>query len=122
MHKISIFLFIFFLFNFTVCSDSNQLLRLHPDESKLELPSEAFYSRVLPKLKGKKALLVTNPSGIGINPDRIKKEFEKSGVNLSQLIGLEHGFFGLEEEFNKSPVTLDTTFQSSHLPYIQTFH
>jgi uncharacterized protein YbbC (DUF1343 family) len=110
MHKISIFLFIFFLFNFTVCSDSNQLLRLHPDESKLELPSEAFYSRVLPKLKGKKALLVTNPSGIGINPDRIKKEFEKSGVNLSQLIGLEHGFFGLEEEFNKSPVTLDTTF------------
>jgi uncharacterized protein YbbC (DUF1343 family) len=31
-------------------------------------------------------------------------------VNLAQLIGLEHGFFGLEEEFNKSPVTLDTTF------------
>jgi uncharacterized protein YbbC (DUF1343 family) len=110
MHKISFFTFIFFLFNFTVCSDGNQLIRLHPDESKLEFPSEVFYSQVLPKFKGKKALLVTNPSGIGINPDRIKKEFEKNGVNLAQLIGLEHGFFGLEEEFNKSPVTLDTTF------------
>jgi uncharacterized protein YbbC (DUF1343 family) len=101
---------LFGFFTFPLCSESKLQIRLHPDDSKIIPSSDVFYSRVLPGLKGKKTLLVTNPSGIGINPNRIKSEFSKQGVILSQLIGLEHGFFGLEEEFNKSPVTLDSTF------------
>lgn len=70
----------------------------------------AFYSEVLPKWKGKKVMLVTNPSGIGISPERILSEFSANQVTISHLIGLEHGFFGLEEEFSKSPVTIDPNF------------
>lgn len=56
-------------------------------------------------------MLATNPSGIGTNPTRIKDEFEKHNIKLEHLIGLEHGFLGLEEDFSQTPVTMDSTFQ-----------
>ncbi|WP_109019254.1 exo-beta-N-acetylmuramidase NamZ family protein [Leptospira kobayashii] len=84
--------------------------RVHPQDSKLIPSSEIFYSSILPTLSGKKVMLVTNPSGIGNNPGKIIREFEKNQVILEHLIGLEHGFLGLEEEFSQTPVTMDTTF------------
>lgn len=56
-------------------------------------------------------MLVTNPSGIGIHPKRILREFDKNSVTISHLMGLEHGFLGLEEELSKTPVSSDRTFQ-----------
>nr|WP_246052129.1 DUF1343 domain-containing protein [Leptospira idonii] len=79
-------------------------------DSKLTPSSEVFYNEILPTLSGKKIMLVTNPSGIGNNPARIIREFDKYKVTLEHLIGLEHGFLGLEEEFSQTPVTMDTTF------------
>ncbi len=55
-------------------------------------------------------MLVTNPSGIGRRPERIQKEFAGNEVTIEHLIGLEHGFLGLEEEFSQTPVTIDATF------------
>jgi uncharacterized protein YbbC (DUF1343 family) len=55
--------------------------------------------------------LVTNPSGIGINPKKIQKKFKEHNVTIQSLIGLEHGFLGLEEDFSDASVTVDTTFQ-----------
>ncbi|GBF48718.1 hypothetical protein LPTSP4_02180 [Leptospira ryugenii] len=72
--------------------------------------SEAFFSEVLPKLSGKKVMLVTNPSGIGNQPLRLAQEFKKHQIKLEHLIGLEHGFLGLEEEFSQTPVTVDPIF------------
>lgn len=56
-------------------------------------------------------MLATNPSGIGTNPKKIINSFETHKVTLEHLIGLEHGFLGLEEEFSQTPVTMDSTFQ-----------
>ncbi|MCE9500242.1 MAG: DUF1343 domain-containing protein [Leptospira sp.] len=55
-------------------------------------------------------LLVTNPSGIGVNPENLKAEFRKNGAKITTLIGLEHGFLGLDEDFSNSPVTIDPIF------------
>lgn len=55
-------------------------------------------------------MLVTNPSGVGGRPERIQREFASNGVSIEHLIGLEHGFLGLEEEFSQTPVTMDSTF------------
>lgn len=110
MKKSFICILLYFQFFTAVCSQPTGNLRLHPSESNLVQPEEVFYSRVLPSLKNKKVMLVTNPSGIGIHPEKIKREFANHMVTISHLIGLEHGFLGLEEEFSKSPVTLDTSF------------
>lgn len=45
-----------------------------------------------------------------MHPNRIQREFNKNQVNISHLIGLEHGFLGLEEEFTKRPVTHEKLF------------
>ncbi|MCC5813879.1 MAG: DUF1343 domain-containing protein [Leptospira sp.] len=111
MKRSFIYFSLLLLLTSTVCTQSSQNLRLHPGDSKIGNPAEVFYSRVLPSLKGKKVMLVTNPSGIGIDPDRIKKEFKEHNVTISHLIALEHGFLGLEEEFSKTPVSTDPTFQ-----------
>ncbi|EQA37116.1 PF07075 family protein [Leptospira inadai serovar Lyme str. 10] len=101
---------IFFL---TISSDSctEASPRRHISNSKI-IPAEvAFYEEVLPSLSGKTVILVTNPSGIGRYPERILREFKEKKVKIKHLIGLEHGFLGLEEDFSKSPVTMDETFQ-----------
>ncbi|TGK13914.1 DUF1343 domain-containing protein [Leptospira fletcheri] len=103
-------LIIFFL---TITSDScaEASSRRHISNSKI-IPSEvAFYEEILPSLAGKTVILVTNPSGIGKYPERILREFKEKKVKIKHLIGLEHGFLGLEEDFSKSPVTVDETFQ-----------
>jgi uncharacterized protein YbbC (DUF1343 family) len=101
----------FLLFILAACQGNTvPQYRIHPSDSKITPSSEIFYSEILPKLSGKKIMLVTNPSGIGNNPSRIISEFEKNQVRLEHLIGLEHGFLGLEEEFSQTPVTMDTTF------------
>ncbi len=84
--------------------------RVHPLDSKVVQASETFYADVLPKLSGKRIMLVTNPSGIGNQPNKIITEFAKYNVKLEHLIGLEHGFLGLDEEFSQTPVTMDLTF------------
>ncbi|MDV6234927.1 DUF1343 domain-containing protein [Leptospira ellisii] len=102
-------LVIFFLFLPSVaCAEKS--FRKHIADAKL-VPSEVeFYSGVLPGLSGKNVILITNPSGIGRSPERIIKEFKKNDVKIKHLIGLEHGFLGLEEDFSKSPVTVDEFF------------
>ncbi|MDF3819218.1 DUF1343 domain-containing protein [Leptospira sp. 96542] len=84
--------------------------RVHPLDSKIKLSSEIFFENVLPTVAGKKVMLVTNPSGIGNNPDKIIQKFSEHKIRLEHLIGLEHGFLGLEEEFSQTPVTTDSTF------------
>ncbi|MCB1140751.1 MAG: DUF1343 domain-containing protein [Leptospiraceae bacterium] len=106
------FLFYIILF-FVSCKsriESETLERIHPRNSKLIQSSVAFYKEVLPGLKGKKVMLVTNPSGIGQNPKRIQNEFNKNHVKIVSLLGLEHGFLGLEEDFSNQPVTVDKIF------------
>ncbi|WP_000935308.1 exo-beta-N-acetylmuramidase NamZ domain-containing protein, partial [Leptospira interrogans] len=100
---------IFFLFLPSVaCAEKS--FRKHIADSKL-IPSEIeFYSNILPGLSGKNVILITNPSGIGRSPERILREFKKHDVKIKHLIGLEHGFLGLEEDFSKSPVTVDEFF------------
>ncbi|MCW7500861.1 DUF1343 domain-containing protein [Leptospira sp. 2 VSF19] len=61
-------------------------------------------------MAGKKLMLATNPSGIGTSPKKIISSLEKYKITLEHLIGLEHGFLGLEEEFSQTPVTMDSTF------------
>ncbi|WCL50493.1 exo-beta-N-acetylmuramidase NamZ family protein [Leptospira sp. GIMC2001] len=110
MTKNFFLLYTYLFLTLSVCSQSDESVRIHPIDSKIVNPEEVFYSRILPSLKGKKVMLVTNPSGIGINPEKIRKEFNSNNVTISHLIGLEHGFLGIEEEFSKSPVTIDSIF------------
>ncbi len=85
-------------------------IRVHPKDSEVKPSYRKFYDVILPSLNGKKILLVTNPSGIGNNPEFLKSEFKKNGVKITHLIGLEHGFLGLEEDFSQTPVTIDPLF------------
>ncbi|PJZ68418.1 hypothetical protein CH373_16100 [Leptospira perolatii] len=102
--------FIFFL---TILSDSctEASPRRHISDSKIVSSESIFYSEILPSLSGKTVVLVTNPSGIGRYPEKILREFKANKVKIKHLIGLEHGFLGLEEDFSKTPVTVDSTFQ-----------
>lgn len=84
--------------------------RLHPADAKVLPSQDLFYEKILPQLAGKKAMLATNPSGIGMNPKKIQTSFANYNIRLEHLIGLEHGFLGLEEEFSQTPVTMDSTF------------
>lgn len=98
----------FLLFPSIACAEKS--FRTHISDSKY-VPSEIeFYTNVLPGLSGKNVILITNPSGIGRSPERILREFKKHNVKIKHLIGLEHGFLGLEEDFSKSPVTVDEFF------------
>ncbi|TGM98685.1 exo-beta-N-acetylmuramidase NamZ family protein [Leptospira dzoumogneensis] len=109
-NKKNLTLLIFFL---TISSGScvEASSRSHISKSKI-IPAEvSFYDQILPSLAGKSVVLVTNPSGIGRHPEKILKEFKDKKVKIKHLIGLEHGFLGLEEDFSKSPVTMDETFQ-----------
>lgn len=90
--------------------DSEPLIRKHPSQSNIKLSHIKFFQEVLPTLSKKKVILVTNPSGIGNNPEKLINKFKELNVQLISLIGLEHGFFGLEEDFSSSPVTHDSTF------------
>ena len=107
-----VFIFLFLLFN---CGSN-----LKVQENKLPtskqypsvIPSEVeFYTQILEKYKNKKVILITNPSGIGNNIEKLKQEFKKNKVTIKYLIGLEHGFLGLEENFNLLPLTIDPTMK-----------
>ena len=87
------------------------ITKIHPSRSKVVLSKEIFYQKILPTLKNKKLMLVTNPSGIGVEPETILSEFQKYSVEIVNLLGLEHGFLGLEEDFGQSPVTIDPLFK-----------
>lgn len=88
----------------------DSMIRVHPSKSEIQPSSVKFYKEILPSLSGKKILLVTNPSGIGVNPERLIQKFTEYDIRLQYLIGLEHGFLGLDEDFSSTPVTIDTTF------------
>ncbi|MDX1957108.1 MAG: DUF1343 domain-containing protein [Leptospiraceae bacterium] len=91
--------------------DSEAILKAHPRETKIIESIDTFYKSYITKLKGKRVLLVTNPSGIGNNPERLIQSFKDNDIEIKSLLGLEHGFLGLEEDFSNSPVTLDPTFK-----------
>ncbi|MBK8394228.1 MAG: DUF1343 domain-containing protein [Leptospiraceae bacterium] len=91
-------------------SENEGIIRIHPDVSDVKPSSHRFYKEVLPSLSKKKVLLVTNPSGIGINPEKIIQKFAQYEIRLQYLVGLEHGFLGLDEDFSSTPVTIDSTF------------
>ncbi|MCW7493070.1 DUF1343 domain-containing protein [Leptospira sp. 2 VSF16] len=76
----------------------------------MRISQDIFYEKILPTMAGKKLMLATNPSGIGTSPKKIISSLEKYKITLEHLIGLEHGFLGLEEEFSQTPVTMDSTF------------
>jgi len=90
--------------------ESEPILRKHPSTSNIKLSHYKFFQDILPTLSKRKVVLVTNPSGIGNNPEKIISKFKEFNIELVSLIGLEHGFFGLEEDFSNSPVTHDGTF------------
>ena len=106
---------LFFIIFFTISChttpiESEPILRKHPAKSSI-IPSEVmFYREILPTLSGKKVILITNPSGIGNHPEKLINKFKEHNVKLTSLIGLEHGFLGLEEDFSNSPVTHDNIF------------
>ncbi len=91
-------------------SSGDSLIRKIPSTVEAIPSSQKFYNEVLPKLSGKKALLITNPSGIGSNPEKLIRLFKEKNVRIQYLLGLEHGFLGLEEDFTSTPVTIDPIF------------
>jgi uncharacterized protein YbbC (DUF1343 family) len=105
-------LFVFLVLSVFFCKDnldSQDLLRTHPKQG-IVVPSHIeFYHSVLPTLKGKQAILITNPSGIGNNPEELVSKFAINQVTIQSLIGLEHGFLGLEEDFSNKSKSLDPT-------------
>ncbi|HMV46036.1 MAG TPA: DUF1343 domain-containing protein, partial [Leptospiraceae bacterium] len=109
MHRLIISILISFVF-FCRPSTHDTLIRLHPSKSEIIPSSVKFFRDVLPSLSGKRVLLVTNPSGIGVNPEKLMQKFSELDIRLQYLIGLEHGFLGLDEDFSSTPVTIDTTF------------
>lgn len=92
---------------FSLNADS---LKVHPLNSQIQPSEKEFFENILPKLKNKKIILVTNPSGIGRSPENILRKLKEYQIHLQSLIGLEHGFLGLEEDFSKSAVSEDKTF------------
>lgn len=62
---------------------------------------KVFWEKYLPRLRNKKVWLVTNPSGIGARPVRLRHRFRQNGVNLLGYLALEHGVLGVEEDFQK---------------------
>lgn len=102
----------FFIFGLIACKSSNHdaIIRKHPAQSELKQSSVKFFQDVLPTLAKKKILLVTNPSGIGNNPEKLIQKFSEYEIRLQYLVGLEHGFLGLDEDFSSTPVTIDSTF------------
>lgn len=113
MFKKNLFPILILLLFISFCSlQPDTKIRVHPQESDVKPSYFKFYEAVLPTLNGKKILLVTNPSGIGNNPEFLKSEFKKNGAKITHLIGLEHGFLGLEEDFSQTPVTIDTLFNA----------
>lgn len=105
-------LVLFFLIGLMACRSSNDesIIRKHPSAIDIKPSSVKFFKEVLPNLAKKKILLVTNPSGIGNNPERLMQTFSENEIRLQYLIGLEHGFLGLDEDFSSTPVTIDSTF------------
>ncbi len=108
--KHTLLIILFSLGCHTKSIESEPILRKHPSQSNIKLSHMKFYQEILPALSKKKVILVTNPSGIGSNPDKLIAKFKENNVQIVSLIGLEHGFFGLEEDFSNSPVTHDSTF------------
>jgi uncharacterized protein YbbC (DUF1343 family) len=105
------FRFSFFFLALACQGNTVPQFRVHPANSKITTSQDTFYEKILPGLSGKKLMLATNPSGIGTNPTKISQMLEKHNIKLEHLIGLEHGFLGLEEDFSQTPVTMDSTFQ-----------
>ena len=106
---------IFFLIILTVILNcktviDESLIRVHPTITNIKPSSIKFFKDVLPTLSKKKILLVTNPSGIGNNPEKLIRKFSEYEIKLQYLVGLEHGFLGLDEDFSSTPVTIDSTF------------
>ncbi len=103
----------FFIFSliFLHCKSSlESLIRKEPSLVEVKPSSVKFYETILPSLAKKNILLVTNPSGIGSNPEKLMKQFKEKDVRIKYLLGLEHGFLGLEEDFISTPVTIDPIF------------
>lgn len=101
----------FILLIFLQCKSSLEpLLRKEPSLVEIKPSSVKFFNEVLPSLRKKNVLLVTNPSGIGSNPEKLMKQFKEKEVKIKYLLGLEHGFLGLEEDFISTPVTIDSIF------------
>ncbi|MEM7181841.1 MAG: DUF1343 domain-containing protein [Spirochaetota bacterium] len=84
--------------------------RLHPAQRKVRLSTEEFYRSELQNLRGKKVLLVSNPSGIGRNPEKLQKQFAKYDVTITAILGMEHGFLGLKEDFSRKKISRDAIF------------
>ena len=117
MKKKAILLFsLFFVFYWFSCSLTNKgyknfIVRKHPLGTNIIPAATTFYKDVLPTLRGKKVALITNPSGIGQNPDKISQKFRQHSVSIEFLIGLEHGFLGLEEDFSSKSQDVDAIFK-----------
>ncbi len=98
------FRFSFFFLALACQGNTVPQFRVHPANSKITTSQDTFYEKILPGLSGKKLMLATNPSGIGTNPTKISQMLEKHNIKLEHLIGLEHGFLGLEEDFSQRPL------------------
>lgn len=109
MSKIFFLIFLVLILNCKTVIDES-LIRVHPSVANVKPSSGKFFNEVLPKLAKKKILLVTNPSGIGNNPEKLIRKFSEYEIRLQYLVGLEHGFLGLDEDFSSTPVTIDSTF------------
>lgn len=105
-------IFLLILIGMMSCRSSSDesIIRKHPAATHIKPSSVKFFKDVLPTLAKKKILLVTNPSGIGNNPERLIQKFSEYEIRLQYLVGLEHGFLGLDEDFSSTPVTIDSTF------------
>ena len=106
-HKNKIFLALLLLLSL-YCIDTR--IRIHPDNAGIQYSETRFYDKILPKLSGKSVMIISNPSGIGKNPEKIIKEFSRHSVAIRFFLGLEHGFLGLDEQFSRVPVTVDPIF------------
>ena len=61
-----------------------------------------FFRHHLEKLSKKKIWLVTNPSGIGRKPLALFRTLTKIDCTILGFLALEHGIFGVEEDFSHS--------------------
>lgn len=86
-------------------------LQPHPEETLLASSEQIFFQQVLPELKKKSILIITNPSGIGRMPHTLRAELDKNKVQLKAFLTPEHGLLGLDETMGRKKVKNHSFFQ-----------
>ncbi len=89
------------LFLFPRCADTS-IYYIPSDGKRIQTGLEVFCKKNVSRYRGRKAVLVTNHSGVDFNLRQNIHLLQEKGVVISMIMAPEHGLYGFQNEYDSN--------------------